>query len=146
MTADPSLGNKFPGLKMRNYAATATCLRQTTLFTDTHVLAFIASQWAMFDIFICDEKKQSILTFSLESHPPAGLRYLKIERRAAAKRNVKGIQSKLNDRCHSWNLMHTRSSSPESSLFLFYTLFALLDPFILGHTSIITSEHHVGRF
>ena len=42
--------------------------------------------------------------------------------------------------------MHTRSSSPESSLFLFYTLFALLGPFILGHTSIITSEHHVGHF
>ena len=42
--------------------------------------------------------------------------------------------------------MYTRSSSPESSLFLFYTLFALLGPFILEHTSIITSEHHVGRF
>ena len=78
---------------MRNYAASATCLRQTTLFADTHVLAFIASQWAMFDIFICDEKNNQYLrTFSLESHPPpAGLRYLKIERRAAAKRNVKAI-------------------------------------------------------
>ena len=146
MTADPSLGNKFPGLKMRNYAASATCLRQTILFADTHILALIASQWAMFDIFICDEKKQSILIFSLESNPPAGLRNLKIERRAAAKRNVKGIQSKSNDRCRSWNLMYTRSSSPQASLFLFYTLFALLGPFILGHTSIITSEHHVGRF
>ena len=77
---------------MRNYAASATCLRQTTLFADTHVLAFIASQWAMFDIFICDEKNNQYVTFSLESHPPpAGLRYLKIERRAAAKRNVKAI-------------------------------------------------------
>ena len=92
MTADPSLGNKFPGLKMRNYAASATCLRQTILFADTHVLAFIASQWAMFDIFICDEKKQSILTFSLESHSPAGLRYLKIETRAAV---FSGISSLL---------------------------------------------------
>ena len=91
MAADPSLGMRFPGLKMRNYAASATFWRQTTLFADIHVLAFIASQLAMFDIFIGDEKKKSILTFSLESHPPADLRYLKIERRAAAKRNVKGI-------------------------------------------------------
>ena len=42
--------------------------------------------------------------------------------------------------------IYTPSSSPESSLFLFYTLFALPGPFILAHNSIITSEHHVGRF
>ena len=42
--------------------------------------------------------------------------------------------------------IYTLSSSPESSLFLFYTLFALPGPFILAHTSILTSEHHVGRF
>ena len=46
---------------MRNYAASATCLRQTTLFADIHVLAFIASQWAMVDIFICDEKSNQYL-------------------------------------------------------------------------------------
>ena len=40
MAADPSLDRWFPGLKMRNYAASATCLRQTTLFADTQVLAF----------------------------------------------------------------------------------------------------------
>ena len=77
---------------MRNYAASATCLRQTTLFADTHVLAFIASQWAMFDIFICDEKNNQYLHLVWKSHPPpAGFRYLKIERRAAVKRNVKAI-------------------------------------------------------
>ena len=48
MAADPSLGMCFPGLKMRNYAASATCLWHT-LFADTRVLAFIAPQWTMFD-------------------------------------------------------------------------------------------------
>ena len=46
---------------MWNYAASATCLRQTTLFADTHVLAFIAYQWTMFDIYICDEKSNQYL-------------------------------------------------------------------------------------
>ena len=61
MSVDPSLGMRFPGLKLLNYAASATCLRQTTLFADTHVLAFIASQWTMFDILICDEKSNQYL-------------------------------------------------------------------------------------
>ena len=73
MAADPSLDMWFPGLKMRNYAASATCLRQTTLFADTHVLAFIASQWAMFDIFICDEKNNQYLhlVWNRTHHQPA---------------------------------------------------------------------------
>ena len=61
MTDDPSLGNKFPGLKMRTMPRAPPACRQTTLFADTHVLAFIASQWAMFDIFICDEKSNQYL-------------------------------------------------------------------------------------
>ena len=98
---------------MRNYAASATFLRQTTLFADTHALAFIASQWAIFKIFNCDEKTNN--TYIKSGIAPTSRLEIPENRKKSSskterKRDIKG-----------------------------YTLFALLGPFNLGHTRILTS-------